>query len=805
MKFRFNKLTLRTRILLIILLASLPAAALFVLESSRQYEKSHRAAENTMMAMARLVASNESKTVQGIKDTLLAISEQPFVQNRDLPTCRAKLRRLTKLYPAYDNFSFVDADGNILCAGIPLAFPINVKDRPYFQTMQREKRFVGGDYLISRVTGLPVASFTLPLIQDGQFVGAITTALRLEELTSLARDIPLPAGTAIVITDPQGIVLTRHPFRPDIAGKLVPAESMGRSLTVRTPHFVEARGADGVIRLFAVVPSIFEGRTLSYVFVGLDKSRLARASSNSLAINLGVLALIVVLSYAGTWLLSRRFLLYPLQRMIAAAQGVSAGNLTTRTELRHEAGEIGELAMHFDAMAQALETREEANRSASKYIEYIAQHDPLTNLPNRRLLGVVLEEKTASMKAAGKPLAVLFLNLDRFRLVNDSMGQAVGDQLLLTVAERLEDSVSSESTVAHLGRDEFVCIIPGVGALEVMMGVVQSLVRQVTEPFFIGGERIEIGATVGVSLYPDHSEDGLALVRFAEVAMHEAKESNMPIRLYSPDLGTTASKRRVLETELRRALANREFLLTYQPKVHARDKRIVGAEALIRWQHPEKGLLSPAGYIHLAEEIQLIVPIGEWVLRAACFQNKAWQEAGLPPIQVAVNVSAYQFKGAEFVDTVKRALDDSGLEARYLALEITEGAFLHSSRDVLDELRSMGIVLAIDDFGTGYSNLSYLKTLPVDNLKIDQSFVRDIVRDPNDVAVTQAIINVARSLKMTVVAEGVEDRQTFEILEQLGCDEIQGYYCGKPQLAEQFAVLLQSGYAMHSDKASLPV
>ncbi|TCS35172.1 diguanylate cyclase (GGDEF)-like protein [Paucimonas lemoignei] len=795
MKFQLSKLTLRTRLLIIILLASLPAVGLFLLESSREYDKAQREAQNNLMAMATLVASNESRVVQGIKDILLAISQQPFVQNRDLPMCRDTLVRMAKQFSAYDNFSVIDTNGDILCTGSPLDGAVNVQDRPYFQTMMREKRFVGGAYLVSRVTGLQVATFALPVIQDGQVTGAISTALRLEELTSMARGIPLPAGTVIGITDMQGVLLTREPAIPEIIGKPVQDAALMRSLSAGAPHFVDGHGMDGVQRLYAAVPIQFEGKPFFYVFVGLDKSRLERAARNSLVIDFSVLALIIALSYIGTGYLSQRSLLKPVQRIIAAAQGVSAGNLKARTELNHEAGEIGELARQFDVMAEALEAREEANRSANKYIEYIAQHDPLTNLPNRRLFAMQLEQQTARMKTTGKCLAVLFLNLDRFRLVNDSLGQDVGDQLLLTVAKRLEGCVLAEATVAHLGRDEFVCMLPGVGPQEVMMGVVQTLVRQVTEPFVIGGEHIEIGATVGVSLFPDHSEDGTTLVRYAEVAMHEAKESNMPVRLYSPYMGTIAGRRRVLETELRRALANREFLVAYQPKVDTVSKRIVGAEALIRWQHPEKGLLSPAGYIRVAEEIQLIVPIGEWVLRAACFQNKLWQDAGLPPIQVAVNVSAHQFKRDDFVDTVRHALQDSGLEARYLELEITEGTFLHGSHEVLHALRGLGIALAIDDFGTGYSNLSYLKNLPVDKLKIDQSFIRDIVRDPNDAAVTQAIINVARSLKLTVVAEGVEDRQTFNILEQLGCDEIQGYYCGKPQLPDDFRALLQSGYA----------
>lgn len=795
MKTRIGKLSLRTRLLLIILLASLPAAGFFVLESSRQYKRAYQESGETLMAVARLAASNQTRVVQGVKDTLVAISEQPFAQRQDVAACRTYFSRLKDRYPAYNDFALAQSDGDVVCTGTPTAQRISVKDRPYFQTLLREQRFVSGGFLINRVTGLPIASFALPLVQEGKLTGAILTALRMEAFSSLASDVPLPAGAAFLISDAYGNVLARHPHMANIVGKPLPESGMRRGLASQSPHFLEANGVDGVRRLYAVVPSLYDGKPAFYVFVGIDEARLADSARSSLATNLAVLSVIVLLSIAGTWFLSKRFLIYPVRRVIRAAQGVRAGNLTTRTGLNHESGELGELAMHFDAMTQALEERELANQAAQQYIEYLAQHDPLTNLPNRRLLDICLVQHIEHMKTEGKSLTVLFMNLDRFRLINDSMGQAVGDQLLQTVAKRLELGVPSDGTVAHLGSDEFVCVIPGAGRNE-MTSVARALVGQVTEPFFINGERIEIGTTVGAAVFPEHSDDGTTLVRYAEVAMHEAKESGMPIHMFSPNLGAAAGRRRVLETDLRRALANHEFLLAYQPKIDAGEKRIVGAEALIRWQHPEKGLLSPAGYIHLAEEIQLIVPLGEWALRAACFQNKAWQDAGLPPIQIAVNVSAHQFKRPEFIETVQRALNDSGLEARYLELEITEGAFLQGSREVLHELRSMGIVLAIDDFGTGYSNLSYLKDLPVDKLKIDQSFIRDIVRDPSDAAVAQAIINVAKSLHMKVTAEGVEDRQTFDILEGLQCDEIQGYYCGRPQLPGQFIRLLEEGFVM---------
>ncbi|TCS35173.1 diguanylate cyclase (GGDEF)-like protein [Paucimonas lemoignei] len=795
MKTRIGKLSLRTRLLLIILLASLPAAGFFALESSRQYKRAYHDAGATLMAIARLAASNQTQVIQGVKDTLLAISEQTFVRRQDRASCRSYLTRLKDRYPAYNNFVLIESNGDVVCSGTPPPQPVNVSDRSYFQTLVQEKRFVSGGYLAHRFTGAPLATFALPLMEDGKLVGAIATALRMEAFSSLAHDVPLPAGASFLISDAYGNVLARQPALPEIIGKSLPDAGMREGLGVRSPQFLEAQGMDGVHRLYAVVPSLYDGKPAFYIFVGIDQAKLANTAKLSLKKNLAVLSMIVLLSIAGTWFLSRRFLISPMRRVIRAAKDVRAGNLKTRTGIDHDTGEIGELAMHFDAMTHALEEREQASQAAQQYIEYLAQHDPLTNLPNRRLLDICLAQLIEQMTTEGKPLIVLFLNLDRFRLINDSMGQVVGDQLLQTVAKRLEFGVPVDASVAHLGSDEFVCVVPGVGRKE-LSSVARALVSRVTEPFFINGERIEIGTTVGAAIFPEHSDDGTALVRHAEVAMHEAKESRMPIRVFSPHLGAAAGRRRVLETDLRRALANHEFLLAYQPKVDAGSRRIVGAEALIRWQHPEKGLLSPAGYIHLAEEIQLIVPLGEWALRAACFQNKLWQDAGLPPIQVAVNVSAHQFKREDFVETVQRALDDSGLEARYLELEITEGALLQGSHDVLHALRGMGIVLAIDDFGTGYSNLSYLKDLPVDKLKIDQSFIRDIVRDPSDAAVAQAIINVAKSLRMKVVAEGVEDRQTFDILEGLHCDEIQGYYCGRPQLPDEFIQLLRQGFAM---------
>ena len=434
-----------------------------------------------------------------------------------------------------------------------------------------------------------------------------------------------------------------------------------------------------------------------------------------------------------------------------------------------------------------------AQKEAEQRARELADFDPLTGLPNRRLLRDRCKQLLAAAERDGSEMALIFLDLDHFKRVNDSLGHSVGDELLCAVAQRLTTALRKVDTLARLGGDEFIIALPGVraaGAAEVAC----RLIDVCAAPFSLGGHELTISPSLGISLYPVDGTDFEALLRNADAAMYKAKEAGRnAFRFYSSEMNVATLKHLLMESGLRRGLGAREFVLHYQPLVHE-TSGIIGVEALIRWQNPEVGLISPDQFIHVAEDIGLINPIGDWVLREACRQARAWQDAGLPPLFVAVNVSPIQFRQAGFVDTVARALSASGLDARYLELELTERTVMNDAEQnlgTLSALNDMGIELALDDFGTGYSSLAYLKRIPVGKLKIDRSFVRDLEVDPDDRAIASTILSMGRSLRLKVLAEGVETAEQYEILRGMGCELVQGYLFGRPLPAEQFVAFLE--------------
>jgi diguanylate cyclase (GGDEF)-like protein/PAS domain S-box-containing protein len=427
-------------------------------------------------------------------------------------------------------------------------------------------------------------------------------------------------------------------------------------------------------------------------------------------------------------------------------------------------------------------------------VRHLAHHDFLTDLPNRVLLS---DRVTQAISLAGRSrarVALLFLDLDRFKNVNDSLGHSIGDKLLQEVARRLRTSVRASDTVSRLGGDEFVILVPEVTDPGDVAVLAQKVLEVVSEPYAIEGHELISSPSIGIAVYPTDGPDVETLLRNADAAMYHAKESGRNnYQFFTPDMNTRAIERLSMERSLRRALERGELRLHYQPQYEIATGRIVGMEALIRWEHPDLGLVSPGRFMPFAEESGLILPIGEWVLQEACRQNRAWQEAGLPRVRVAVNISALQFRQPGFADSVRRALTHSGLAARYLELEVTESVIMHDAERVTESLASlkrMGLELAIDDFGTGYSSLSYLKRFPIDRLKIDQSFVRDITTDHDDAAITSAIIALTRNLGLKTIAEGVETREQLEFLRAHGCDEVQGFLLGRPVEASACPALL---------------
>jgi diguanylate cyclase (GGDEF)-like protein/PAS domain S-box-containing protein len=438
-----------------------------------------------------------------------------------------------------------------------------------------------------------------------------------------------------------------------------------------------------------------------------------------------------------------------------------------------------------------------ATRAMSLQMTHAAEHDFLTGLPNRMLLNDRIKQAIVNAKRHEKRVAVLFLDLDGFKHINDSLGHSIGDKLLQSIGKRLVDCGRAADTVSRQGGDEFVVLLSEVQHSEDAAIAASRMLTAVAEAHSIDDHELHVTTSIGVSVYPDDGEDAEALIKNADTAMYQAKENGRhSYQYFKPAMNARAVERQAIEEGLRRALERNEFSLHYQPKVDFQTGAIAGAEALLRWTHPTRGSVSPAQFIPVAEECGLILPIGRWVLRRACAQAQAWIQAGLAPATMAVNVSAKQFRGESFLKDLLATLEESGLDPRLLELELTESVLMkhaESAASILATLRDSGVQVAVDDFGTGYSSLSYLRKFPIDALKIDQSFVGRIGIAADDASIVTAVISMARSLKLRVVAEGVETLEQAEFLRTQACDQAQGYYFSRPVLPEQFANLLRSG------------
>ena len=461
-------------------------------------------------------------------------------------------------------------------------------------------------------------------------------------------------------------------------------------------------------------------------------------------------------------------------------------------ELRAEDERLAQLmsaiAVHLGMVIQRKRSEERLN--------YMAHHDALTGLPNRVLLQGRLQNVLIDANRHDRLAAVLFLDIDHLKTINDTLGHEMGDALLKAVAKRLQECVRAGDTVARLGGDEFSVVLAEVKHVDDVARVVKKILDTVAEPYQIAGKELFVTTSIGITLFPfdENTPDGL--LKNADVAMYRAKEAGRNTYCYyTAEMNARAHERLRMETNLRHALERDELFLHYQPQINLKDGRLIGVEALIRWRHPELGEIPPAEFIPAAEETGLIGHIGEWVLRTACAQNKAWQQAGLPPMQVAVNISGWQFKRQNLLGLVKRILKETQLSPEYLGLELTESMLIDNVTQtvaMLDELHALGIRFSIDDFGTGYSSLSYLRRFSIDTLKMDQSFVHGIPANDEDAAIVQAIIVMAHSLGMKTLAEGVETIEQMAFMQAHACDAVQGYYCSPPLSADAVVQYLLS-------------
>jgi len=441
------------------------------------------------------------------------------------------------------------------------------------------------------------------------------------------------------------------------------------------------------------------------------------------------------------------------------------------------------------AVEQCLESvnMERRLRKQNEEIRLMAYYDTLTGLPNRQLFNELIHMALAQAQRHNhnRLLAVLFLDLDRFKVVNDTLGHSVGDKLLQAVAQRLKQCCQRDrDTVARRGGDEFIILLPELDSTQEAVKVAIKIIDAFTEPFIIPDHELFIGTCIGISIFPDDGTDGETLVKNADMAMYRAKEGGRGrYHLYNQTMDAHASQRLIMENSLRWAMQKGEFFLHYQPEVNIKSGKIISIEALLRWQHPILGVLPPKQFIPLAEENGLIVQLGEWVLHAACTQNKAWQNAGFPHVRIAVNISPRQFQSHKLSDMIENILIETELDPCWLELELTESVMLQDMDTTIRTLRrlsDLGIHISIDDFGTGYSSLNYIKKLPINTLKIDQSFVSDLTINSDDAAIATAVINMAKSLRLNVIAEGVEAVEQVKFLSSLDCQEMQGFYFSKP-------------------------
>jgi diguanylate cyclase (GGDEF)-like protein/PAS domain S-box-containing protein len=469
-------------------------------------------------------------------------------------------------------------------------------------------------------------------------------------------------------------------------------------------------------------------------------------------------------------------------RVLIRRDGFEAAIEDSAAPIHDRGGNVTGAVMVFHDVSEA--------RAMALQLSHLAEHDFLTGLPNRLLLNDRLTQAISLSRRHSGQLAVLFLDLDRFKNINDSLGHDVGDQLLQSVASRLASCVRRSDTISRQGGDEFVILLSELNEAQDAAITATKMLDAVTLPHHIGPHRIQMSASIGVSIYPEDGVTADALTKNADAAMYEAKENGRSnFQFFKQVMNIRAMERQFIESALHRALERGEFLLHYQPIVNLRTGEVTGAEALIRWPHPERGLIPPAQFVPIAEDCGLILPIGQWVLREACKQARAWIDAGRRPIPISVNISALEFRAANFLEGVHAILTDTRLDPHCLELEITESVLMkhaESTANVLHALKAMGVQLAVDDFGTGYSSLSHLNRFPIDVLKIDQSFVHDICSSPDQATIVSAVISMGKSLKKRVIAEGIETMEQLESLRAWGCEEGQGYLLDRPMVASEF-------------------
>ncbi|MDB5794547.1 MAG: hypothetical protein JWR25_926 [Noviherbaspirillum sp.] len=709
---------------------------------------------------------------------------------------RSRLNELRSAYEGYVWIGYAARDGKVLAATDGVLEGENISERPLFNRTT-EAAFVGDVHraiLLEKKLNpegrdpLRLLDIAVPVLdRQGKFAGVLGAHIDWRLIKNIAASLPQNDKADVLVLSADTTVLLGP---SDLQDRTLSLASIRRASNGGSGYEVE-RWPDGKTYLTGYSQGRGYRDYPGLNWIILERQEIGIAFAPALAFRQQVImwgiAIAVLFALLG-WLVAAR-IARPLTSITQAAEALQRGNPHIKIPLTTGYREVSVLSSTLSTLIDKLTQRE-------AQLEHQATHHPLTQLPNRALVKAVLNQTISQATKEHRQVAVLIAGLDRFKAVNDTLGHAGGDNMLRSVAERLAACIGASGTLGHLGRDEFAVVLEENDiTLPQTTLLATRLQESIEAPFAVAGIEFFLSLSIGISQFPKDGQDAEALLSYSEAALHQAKQKGgNHIEFYEAQLNVAVLERLALERELRQALDKQQFELHYQPQVSFKTGAIVGVEALIRWRHPERGLIPPLKFIPLAEASGLIVPIGDWVLNEACAQAMVWRAQGLAPVRMGVNVSARQFSDEKLVQRVSDALSRSGLEPTYLKLEITESLLMqeveHSIR-IMQDLADLGLHIAIDDFGTGYSSLSYLKRFPISELKIDQAFVRDLTSHSDDAAIVRAIISLGHNLKLSVIAEGVETGEQASFLRQADCDEMQGYSFSRPLPADGITALLR--------------
>ena len=781
-------MSLRSRILLLVLAASLlpVLAMLWLLLENRATTVVE--ARNQLVARGEIIASDLDDKIAGTTQLLFGLGRVPIIGSEDKAACSDFLFEVLKEHPQYTGLLTVKPDGNLHCDSLRTGRTLNVRDRAYFkQALTASGPVV--EAAVGRLTGKAVLQIAYPVRNtDGALRYILLASLDMDTYgQSVALSLPYPRMHFQIWNRDGSVIMDNTP--PGSAKMLIDPEQR-QFMLAPSAKGTEILGAGAQARIWA-------------------KTTLPRAQDSGLRLALSVpetdlnervdgqfrralfgFAALAVLTFLGAAVLSEFAVRRQAARIMQAISRMDAGVYNPQIGAPYPRGELGQVMQALDRMARSLEQQHQEIERNTEALERQARIDPLTNLANRHMLTIRLDQALLHAHRSNRVAGVLMLDLDRFKTVNDSLGHSQGDELLKEVARRLTQCVREDDTVARLGGDEFVVVLADMADVADIVPVAQKILHALALPVAVGPQMLSVSTSLGIAVCPRDGETADELMQHADTAMYRAKDQGgNAMTFFTQEMKQAMIDRLQIEAGLRRALAQGELRLHYQPIIDARSGRVTSAEALVRWEDPQRGLVSPMEFIPIAEETGLIVPIGDWVLRQACLQARTWHDLGLGQIPVAVNLSARQFSAQSLDESVSQALNASRCPASLLQLEITESSIMDQvslALETMHRLTALGVQLTIDDFGTGYSSLSQLKIFPVSTLKIDRSFVRDIEIDANDDVLVDAIITLAQKLGLRTVAEGVETAEQLAFLAARGCDNYQGFLFSRPCEPEAF-------------------